>query len=131
MKFVHDPIKVQAFLNSLEAGLCQRENELLLCDGSNEAFSISNTEYISNVVKFVPIKTFPKPAKLKPSWFSNLMKNVKMKKTKHIEDGSKLETVPVCHFFIIIVISLNLPTKRQKNLPTKKRLYLPTKGVFC
>ena len=42
MKFIHDPINVQAFLNSLEASLCQRESELFLCDDPNEAFSSFN-----------------------------------------------------------------------------------------
>ena len=82
MKFIHDPIKVQAFLNSLEAGLGQRESELFLFDDPNEAFSIFNTEYISHVEKFAPLETFRKQTKLKPNWFNNSLKNLRMKRNQ-------------------------------------------------
>ena len=115
MKFIHDPIKVQPFLNSLEAGLCQSESELFLCDDRNEAFSIFNTEYISNVTKFAPQETFRKQPKLIPNWFNKSLKNLRMKRNQTHENGSKLETVLASHLFIIIVLSLKLPTKREKN----------------
>ena len=37
-----------------------------------------------------------------------------MKRNQAQENGSKLETVLACHLFVIIVISLNWPTKMQK-----------------
>ena len=92
MKFIHDPIKIQAFLNS-EAGLCQRESELFLCDDPDEAFFIFNTEYISPVS---PLITFRKQPKLKPKWLNNTLKNLRMKrnqahrKRKHLGNSASL-----------------------------------------
>ena len=80
MKFIHDPIKVQVFLNSLEASFCQKESELFLCDDPNEAFFIFNNEYFSNVEKFATLETFRKQPKLEPNWLNNSLENLKMKR---------------------------------------------------
>ena len=71
MKFIHDPINVHAFFNSLEAGLSQRESELFLCDDPNEALSIFNTEYVGYVEKFASPETFRKQPKLTPNCYNN------------------------------------------------------------
>ena len=64
-KFDQYPIKIKAFLNSLDVGLSQRENELFLCDDPNEAFSNFNTEFISNFEKTSPLEKFLKQPELK------------------------------------------------------------------
>ena len=115
-KFFHDSIKIQAFLNSHEAGLCQREGEFFLCDNPNEPFSIFSTKYISNVEQFAPLETFRKQPNLKPNCFNIFLKNLSMKRNQaHIENERKSETVLACHLFSVIVISLELPIKSKKH----------------